>query len=161
MAWIYLLIAGMTEIIWAIGLKEAQGFSVLLPSIVTLVFIIVSFFLFAKAMETIPIGTAYAIFTGIGAAGTAIVGIVLFNEGAGVGKLFFLDFCLSVSSDLNLLMDRGRLNNVLDNPNYCGAVRSAFVIMMKLSEGFRNKKYTALTVLTAVLSFFLLSVAMK
>ncbi len=80
----------MTEIIWAIGLKEAQGFTVLLPSIVTLVFIIVSFFLFAKAMETIPIGTAYAIFTGIGAAGTAIVGILLFNEEAGVGKLFFL-----------------------------------------------------------------------
>ncbi|WP_186672234.1 multidrug efflux SMR transporter [Sporosarcina sp. BP05] len=90
MAWVYLLIAGMTEIIWAIGLKEAQGFTVLLPSIVTLVFIIVSFFLFAKAMETIPIGTAYAIFTGIGAAGTAIVGIVLFNEGVSVGKLFFL-----------------------------------------------------------------------
>ncbi len=90
MAWIYLLIAGMTEIIWAIGLKEAQGFTVLLPSVVTLVFIIVSFFLFAKAMETIPIGTAYAIFTGIGAAGTAIVGIALFNEEAGVGKLFFL-----------------------------------------------------------------------
>lgn len=80
----------MTEIIWAIGLKEAQGFTVLLPSIVTLVFIIVSFFLFAKAMDKIPIGTAYAIFTGIGAAGTAIVGIILFNEGAGIGKLFFL-----------------------------------------------------------------------
>jgi len=90
MAWIYLLIAGMTEIIWAIGLKEAQGFTIFYPSIVTLVFIIVSFFLFAKAMETIPIGTAYAIFTGIGAAGTAIVGIVLFNEVASVGKLFFL-----------------------------------------------------------------------
>jgi quaternary ammonium compound-resistance protein SugE len=89
-AWIYLLIAGVTEITWAIGLKEAQGFTVLLPSIVTLVFIIVSFFLFAKAMETIAIGTAYAIFTGIGAAGTAIVGIFLFNEGAGLGKLFFL-----------------------------------------------------------------------
>lgn len=90
MAWIYLLIAGITEIIWAIGLKEAQGFTVLLPSIVTLIFIVVSFFLFAKAMETIPIGTAYAIFTGIGAAGTAIVGILLFNEGASAGKLFFL-----------------------------------------------------------------------
>jgi len=89
-AWIYLLIAGITEIIWAIGLKEAQGFTILLPSIVTLVFIVVSFFLFAKAMETIPIGTAYAIFTGIGAAGTAIVGILLFNEGVGVSKLFFL-----------------------------------------------------------------------
>lgn len=90
MAWIYLLFAGMTEVIWAIGLKGAQGFTVLLPSLVTLVFIVVSFFLFAKAMETIPIGTAYAIFTGIGTAGTAIVGIFLFNEGVSVGKLFFL-----------------------------------------------------------------------
>jgi quaternary ammonium compound-resistance protein SugE len=90
MAWIYLLIAGMTEVIWAIGLKEANGFTVLIPSIVTIFFIVVSFFLFAKAMETIPIGTAYAIFTGIGAVGTAIVGIFLFNEGAGAGKLFFL-----------------------------------------------------------------------
>ena len=90
MAWIYLLIAGMTEVVWAIGLKEARGFTVLLPSIVTLIFIVISFFLFAKAMETIPVGTAYAIFTGIGAIGTAIVGIIVFNEGAGVGKLFFL-----------------------------------------------------------------------
>lgn len=94
MAWIYLLIAGLTEIVWAIGLKKAQGFTVLLPSIVTLIFIVVSFFLFAKAMERIPIGTAYAIFTGIGAAGTAIVGILLFNEGAGAGKLFFLALLL-------------------------------------------------------------------
>lgn len=94
MAWIYLLIAGLTEIVWAIGLKEAHGFTVLLPSVVTLVFIVVSFFLFAKAMEKIPIGTAYAIFTGIGAAGTAIVGIFLFKEGAGAGKLFFLALLL-------------------------------------------------------------------
>ncbi|WP_318618078.1 SMR family transporter [Sporosarcina sp. YIM B06819] len=94
MAWIYLLIAGVSEIVWAIGLKEAHGFTVLLPSIVTIVFILVSFFLFAKAMETIPIGTAYAIFTGIGAAGTAVVGIILFGEGAGSGKLFFLALLL-------------------------------------------------------------------
>ena len=90
MAWIYLLIAGMTEVVWAIGLKEANGFTNLIPSIVTMFFIVVSFFLFAKAMETIPIGTAYAIFTGIGAVGTAIVGVFLFNEGAGAGKIFFL-----------------------------------------------------------------------
>ena len=94
MAWMYLLIAGVTEIVWAIGLKEAHGFTVLVPSIVTIIFIIVSFFLFAKAMETIPIGTAYAIFTGIGAAGTAVVGILLFSEGAGAGKLFFLALLL-------------------------------------------------------------------
>jgi quaternary ammonium compound-resistance protein SugE len=94
MAWMYLIIAGVTEIVWAIGLKEAHGFTILVPSIVTIIFIIVSFFLFAKAMETIPIGTAYAIFTGIGAAGTAVVGILLFSEGAGAGKLFFLALLL-------------------------------------------------------------------
>lgn len=94
MAWIYLIIAGITEIIWAIGLKEAHGFTVFFPSIITLIFIVVSFFLFAKAMEEIPIGTAYAIFTGIGALGTAIIGIVIFGESAGMGKLFFLTLLL-------------------------------------------------------------------
>ncbi|WP_342514256.1 SMR family transporter [Sporosarcina sp. FSL K6-1522] len=90
MAWILLLIAGITEIVWAIGLKEAHGFTVLLPSIISVIFISISFFLFAKAMEVIPIGTAYAIFTGIGAAGTAIVGMLVFGESAGAKKLFFL-----------------------------------------------------------------------
>lgn len=80
----------MTEIVWAIGLKEANGFTELLPSIVTILFLIISFFLFAQAMKTIPIGTAYAIFTGIGAAGTAIVGIIWFSEHVSFGKILFL-----------------------------------------------------------------------
>ncbi|MBD7946143.1 MULTISPECIES: quaternary ammonium compound efflux SMR transporter SugE [Psychrobacillus] len=90
MAWILLVIAGLTEIIWAIGLKEAHGFTELVPSIITILFLIISFFLFARAMKTIPIGTAYAIFTGIGAAGTAIVGILWFNEPVSIGKIVFL-----------------------------------------------------------------------
>lgn len=94
MAWIYLLIAGMTEIVWAIGLKFADGFTNVAPSLVTLVFIVISFLLFAIAMKTIPIGTAYAVFTGIGAAGTAILGIWLFNENASLEKLFFLSLLL-------------------------------------------------------------------
>ncbi|MBT2571725.1 quaternary ammonium compound efflux SMR transporter SugE [Planococcus sp. ISL-110] len=94
MAWIYLLIAGMTEIVWAIGLKFADGFTNLTPSLVTLVFIVISFLLFAIAMKTIPIGTAYAVFTGIGAAGTAILGIWLFNENASLVKLLFLGLLL-------------------------------------------------------------------
>lgn len=89
-AWVLLLIAGITEIVWAIGLKEAHGFTILLPSVVAVIFISISFFLFAKAMEVIPIGTAYAIFTGIGAAGTAIVGMLVFGESVGAEKLFFL-----------------------------------------------------------------------
>jgi quaternary ammonium compound-resistance protein SugE len=108
-AWVYLLIAGITEIIWATGLKEAQGFTVLLPSIVTVVFIVVSFFLFAKAMETIPIGTAYAIFTGIGAAGTAIAGILLYKEGAGAQKLFFLVLLLVGIVGLKLADGKGEV----------------------------------------------------
>ena len=107
MAWIYLVIAGVTEIVWAIGLKEAHGFTVLLPSIVTIIFIVISFFLFAKAMESIPIGTAYAIFTGIGAAGTAVVGILLFAEGAGAGKLFFLALLLVGIVGLKLADGKG------------------------------------------------------
>ncbi|WP_419960065.1 quaternary ammonium compound efflux SMR transporter SugE [Psychrobacillus sp. BM2] len=105
MAWILLIIAGLTEIIWAIGLKEAHGFTELVPSIITIIFLIVSFFLFAKAMKTIPIGTAYAIFTGIGAAGTAIVGIFWFGEEVSPGKLFFLFVLLFGIIGLKLVDD--------------------------------------------------------
>ncbi|ANU24314.1 quaternary ammonium compound efflux SMR transporter SugE [Planococcus donghaensis] len=94
MAWILLVIAGMTEIVWAIGLKLADGFTNFVPSLVTLIFIVISFMLFAFAMKTIPIGTAYAVFTGIGAAGTAILGILLFNETASLEKIFFLSLLL-------------------------------------------------------------------
>lgn len=107
MAWILLIIAGLTEIIWAIGLKEAHGFTELVPSIITIIFLIVSFFLFAKAMKTIPIGTAYAIFTGIGAAGTAIVGIFWFGEEVSPGKLFFLFVLLFGIIGLKLVDDDG------------------------------------------------------
>jgi quaternary ammonium compound-resistance protein SugE len=104
-AWLFLIIAGLTEIVWAIGLKEANGFTELIPSIVTIIFLIISFFLFAKAMETIPIGTAYAIFTGIGAAGTVIVGILWFQEEVSFGKLFFLCVLLFGIIGLKLVDD--------------------------------------------------------
>ena len=110
MAWVLLIIAGLTEIIWAIGLKEAHGFTKLVPSVVTIVFLIVSFFLFAKAMKTIPIGTAYAIFTGIGAAGTAIVGIIWFAEEVNVGKIFFLVVLLFGIIGLKLVDDEEEEN---------------------------------------------------
>lgn len=80
MAWFILLLAGLTEIGWAIGLKYSEGFTNLPVSLVTIVFMIISFFLFAIALKKIPIGTAYAIFTGIGAAGTALIGILFLNE---------------------------------------------------------------------------------
>lgn len=110
MAWVLLIIAGLTEIIWAIGLKEAHGFTELVPSITTIIFLIVSFFLFAQAMKTIPIGTAYAIFTGIGAAGTAIVGIIWFGEEVSFGKLFFLFVLLFGIVGLKLVDDEGEVS---------------------------------------------------
>ncbi|AIY04389.1 hypothetical protein Plano_0424 [Planococcus sp. PAMC 21323] len=106
MAWILLVIAGLTEIVWAIGLKFANGFTNFVPSLVTIIFIIVSFMLFAAAMKTIPIGTAYAVFTGIGAAGTAVLGIILFNENASFEKLFFL--CLLLFGIIGLKVLDGK-----------------------------------------------------
>jgi len=80
MAWIYLVIAGLFECGWAIGLKYTEGFSRFWPSAWTIAAMIVSFKLLSMAMRTIPVGTAYAVWTGIGAAGVALGGILLFGE---------------------------------------------------------------------------------
>ncbi|HEX5219055.1 MAG TPA: quaternary ammonium compound efflux SMR transporter SugE [Verrucomicrobiae bacterium] len=80
MAWIYLIIAGLLEIGWAIGLKHTEGFSRLWPSVATLCTMIASFALLSVALKTIPVGTGYAVWTGIGAAGTAIIGMVFLGE---------------------------------------------------------------------------------
>ncbi|HEY9531235.1 MAG TPA: quaternary ammonium compound efflux SMR transporter SugE [Burkholderiales bacterium] len=80
MAWIWLTLAGLLEIVWAIGLKYTDGFTRLVPSAVTLVAMIVSMYFLALAVRTIPIGTGYAVWTGIGAVGVAILGIILFDE---------------------------------------------------------------------------------
>jgi quaternary ammonium compound-resistance protein SugE len=82
MAWFYLAVAGLFEIGWAIGLKYTEGFSRLWPSVWTVAAMVVSFVLLSLALKTLPIGTAYAIWTGIGAVGTVIVGIFLFSESA-------------------------------------------------------------------------------
>jgi quaternary ammonium compound-resistance protein SugE len=79
-AWIYLIIAGIFEIGWAIGLKYTDGFSRLWPSVGTIGAMIISFVLLSTAMKTIPVGTAYAVWTGIGAAGTVVLGMWLFDE---------------------------------------------------------------------------------
>lgn len=75
-----MLLAGLCEIVWAIGLKYTDGFSKLWPTVGTVIVMILSFILLAQAMRTLPVGTAYASWTGIGAVGTAILGMVLFNE---------------------------------------------------------------------------------
>ena len=80
MAWAYLAVAGLFEIGWAIGLKYSDGFSKPLPSLLTAVAMGLSIWLLALAMKTIPVGTAYAVWTGIGAIGVAVLGMVLFGE---------------------------------------------------------------------------------
>lgn len=82
MAWVYLFFAGLFEIGWAIGLKYTEGFTRLGPSLWTAASMIVSGVLLSLALKTLPVGTGYAIWTGIGAVGTAILGIVLFSEPA-------------------------------------------------------------------------------
>ena len=90
MAWIYLFIAGLFEVGWAIGLKYTAGFTKLWPSVLTVFAMIASFFLLAQALKTIPVGTGYAAWTGIGAAGTAILGMFLFHESRETLRLFCL-----------------------------------------------------------------------
>lgn len=80
MAWIYLVIAGLFEIAWAVGLKYTEGFTRLWPSAGTVAAMIVSFLFLAESLKSIPVGTGYAVWTGIGAAGTALMGILLFEE---------------------------------------------------------------------------------
>ena len=87
MAWVYLFVAGLFEIGWAIGLKYTEGFSRLLPSIGTLASMVLSIALLGLALKSLPIGTAYAVWTGIGAVGTAALGIYLFNEPATAARL--------------------------------------------------------------------------
>ncbi|KGL39617.1 QacE family quaternary ammonium compound efflux SMR transporter [Listeria sp. SHR_NRA_18] len=103
MAWIYLMLAGLSEIVWAFGLKEAHGFSRLGWSLLTIAFLIVSFYLFARAMRKIPIGTAYAVFTGIGAAGTAIIGMLFLDESANLWKIISLIVLISGIIGLKLV----------------------------------------------------------
>ena len=95
MAWGYLFIAAVFEIGWAVGLKYSQGFTKLWPSVFTLLSMVASMSLLAVAVRTIPIGTGYAVWTGIGAAGTALLGMWLFAEPATMARLFFLVLIVS------------------------------------------------------------------
>jgi quaternary ammonium compound-resistance protein SugE len=87
LAWIFLLLAGFFEICFTISLKYSQGFTKLIPSIITVIFIVMSFFAVSQAMKTIPIGTAYAVWAGIGAAGTVVTGIIFFGDSAHIVRL--------------------------------------------------------------------------
>ncbi|MES2888327.1 MAG: quaternary ammonium compound efflux SMR transporter SugE [Pseudomonadota bacterium] len=87
MTWFVLIVAGFFEVAWAIGLKYTDGFTRLWPSVGTIAAMLVSIGLLGLAMRTLPVGTAYAVWTGIGAVGTVILGIVLFNEPASAARL--------------------------------------------------------------------------
>ncbi|MBR7801749.1 quaternary ammonium compound efflux SMR transporter SugE [Undibacterium fentianense] len=90
MNWFILITAGLFEIVWAIGLKYSDGLSKFWPSVVTLAAMLVSVVLLGWAMKTLPVGTAYAVWVGVGAIGTAIFGIVLFNEAASLARILSL-----------------------------------------------------------------------
>ena len=87
MAWTILIIAGLFEVGWAIGLKYTEGFTRLWPSLWTIAAMVVSVYLLAVAVKTLPIGTGYAVWTGVGAVGTAILGIILLSEPASIARL--------------------------------------------------------------------------
>lgn len=103
MAWLYLFIAGLFECGWAIGLKYTEGFTKLMPSLFTVAAMGVSFFLLSAAMKTIPVGTAYAVWTGIGAVGVAIMGMVLFDESRDIMRILCLLLIVTGIMGLKLL----------------------------------------------------------
>ena len=90
MVWAYLILAGLLEIVFAVSLKLADGFTRPVPTLVFFVSIVASFLLLSRAVQALPIGTAYAVWTGIGAAGMALVGIVVYGEPATALRLLFL-----------------------------------------------------------------------
>ena len=87
MSWIILFIAGLLEVVWAIGLKYTHGFTRLTPSVITVTAMIVSIVMLSWAMRTLPVGTAYEVWTGIGAVGAAITGILLLGESASLARI--------------------------------------------------------------------------
>ncbi|MBL3518971.1 quaternary ammonium compound efflux SMR transporter SugE [Arcobacter lanthieri] len=94
MSWIILLLAGIFEVVWAIGLKYSEGFTKLTPSIITIVTMIISFYLLSLALKSLPLGTAYAVWVGIGTIGTVIAGILLFDESMNIIRVISILFIL-------------------------------------------------------------------
>ncbi len=102
MAWLILFVAALLEIAWAIGLKYTEGFTKLGPSIPTVAAMVASMGLLSIASKSLPIGTAYAVWVGIGAAGAAILGIVLFDESTTPARIFFLSLLMVAVVGLRL-----------------------------------------------------------
>ncbi|NTW47232.1 MAG: quaternary ammonium compound efflux SMR transporter SugE [Chlorobaculum sp.] len=103
MAWVMLFVAGLFECAWAVGLKYSEGFSRPVPSALTIAAMLVSFWLLSVAMKTVPVGTAYAVWTGIGAAGVAVAGMLLFNEPRDLGRLLCIFLIIAGVAGLRVL----------------------------------------------------------
>ncbi|MBT3023443.1 MAG: quaternary ammonium compound efflux SMR transporter SugE [Candidatus Thiodiazotropha sp. (ex Lucina aurantia)] len=103
MAWIYLFVAGLFECGWAIGLKYTEGFTKPVPSLLTIAAMAISFWLLSVAMKTIPVGTAYAVWTGIGAVGVALLGMVMFGESRDILRIVSLLLIVSGIVGLKLI----------------------------------------------------------
>ena len=103
MHWMILLIAGFFEISWAIGLKYSHGFSHVIPSVITIICMIASFYFLALALKSLPLGTAYTIWTGIGTLGTVILGIILFKEPLTAMRLVCIALIITGITGLKLL----------------------------------------------------------
>ncbi|MET0967794.1 MAG: quaternary ammonium compound efflux SMR transporter SugE [Tardiphaga sp.] len=103
MAWFLLVIAGLLEVGWAVGLKYTEGFTRLVPSILTLTSMTASVGMLALALKTLPMGTAYAVWTGIGAVGTAALGIVLFGDPAGAARIACIGLIVAGIAGLKLV----------------------------------------------------------
>lgn len=95
MAWTYLVLAGLLEIGWATAMKKSEGFTLIVPSVITIVTMIASFALLAVAMKTLPLGTAYTVWTGIGAVGAFLVGIAVLGEPANALRLVAAAFIVA------------------------------------------------------------------
>lgn len=119
MSWFILVIAGLLEVVWAIGLKYTHGFTRITPSIITVVAMLISVVLLSWAMKTLPVGTAYAVWTGIGAVGAAIAGIVLLGESASLARIVSL--CLIVAGIIGLKISA---TNGADRPRLACSLRS-------------------------------------
>ncbi|MCK8676630.1 DMT family transporter [Streptomyces lichenis] len=105
MAWVLLIVAGVLEVAWSIGMKFTDGFTRLWPSVLTGLGIVGSMVLLAQAAKTLPIGTAYGVWVGIGAAGTAVVGMLVLNEPVTAARIFFV--CLLLVAVVGLKATSG------------------------------------------------------
>lgn len=106
MAWVFLVVAGLLEVVWAIGLKYTQGFTRLWPSLGTLAAMVASFLLLAQALKVIPVGTGYAVWTGIGAVGAAIVGMLFLGEPRHAARIVCLLLIVAGIVGLNLVSSK-------------------------------------------------------